>query len=79
MKLLMHCLASNITPEWHYVDVSETVWKHNLEKRNSAIVDGNTSAYFVDDNIANKFWSMFEEPSRDEIAVWYKMIGVDEI
>ena len=31
-----------------------------------------TSAYYVDDNLAAKFASIFEVPSEDEIDVIYK-------
>ena len=39
-------------------------------KRNSAILAEETSAYYVDDNLAAKFGALFEKPSRDEIDVW---------
>ena len=39
-------------------------------KRNSAILAKETSAYYVDDNLAAKFGALFEKPSRDEIDVW---------
>ena len=29
-----------------------------------------TSAYYVDDNLAAKFGTLFEKPSKNEIDVW---------
>lgn len=63
---------NSITTEWHYIDVSSEVWIKNLAKRNQAIESGKTDDYYIDDNIANKFWRIFEEPTTDEIDVWYK-------
>lgn len=63
---------NSITLEWHYIDVSSEVWIKNLAKCNQAIESGKTDDYYIDDNIANKFWRIFEEPTTDEIDVWYK-------
>ena len=60
----------NIECEFHYIDISDETWKARLMKRNSAILAEETSAYYVDDNLAAKFGALFEKPSRDEIDVW---------
>lgn len=60
----------NIECEFHYIDISDETWKARLMKRNSAILAEETSAYYVDDNLAAKFDALFEKPSRDEIDVW---------
>lgn len=60
----------NIECEFHYIDISDETWKARLMKRNSAILAKETSAYYVDDNLAAKFGALFEKPSRDEIDVW---------
>lgn len=63
---------NGITPKWHYIDVSHEIWLKNVEKRNNAVEKAETNDYNVDDNLANKCLSMFEEPTPDEIDVWYK-------
>ena len=45
--------------EFHYVDISDEVWKKNLSERNAAVSAGKTAAYFVDDDLAAKFERMF--------------------
>ena len=40
-----------------------------MHKRNNAVLAKETSAYYVDDNLAAKFASIFEVPSEDEIDV----------
>ena len=53
--------------ELHYIDVSGEAWRQRLEKRNSAVSAGKTNAYYVDENLAEKFNSIFEPPNEDEI------------
>lgn len=64
--------SHEIDCEFHYVDVSNAVWQANLIKRNRAILDKQTSAYYVDEGLARKFEKLFEMPSRDEINVWFQ-------
>lgn len=59
----------NIECEFHYIDISEETWKSRLNKRNNAVLANEASAYYVDDNLAAKFASIFEVPSEDEIDV----------
>ncbi|MBQ2964601.1 MAG: ATP-binding protein [Clostridia bacterium] len=63
--------SRNIEYELHYVDISDEVWKYRLNKRNSAVLQNETSAYYVDDNLALKFASIFESPSEKEIDMVY--------
>ena len=58
--------------ELHYIDISEEVWRQRLEKRNFAVSAGETNAYYVDENLAEKFSSLFEPPSDNEIDVRVK-------
>ena len=62
----------NIAYEFHYIDISDETWKVRLKNRNSAVLAKETSAYFVDDNLASKFGALFEIPGKDEIDVWVK-------
>lgn len=64
--------SRNIACEFHYIDISDNTWKARLKKRNSAILAEETNAYYIDDNIAKKFTSIFEEPNEDEIDVIYR-------
>ena len=60
-----------IKTEWHYIDVTDEVWHKNLTKRNNAIADKSENFYFIDNDVAVKFLSMFEEPQPDEIDIWH--------
>ncbi len=64
--------SRNIECELHYIDISDETWKSRLYKRNNAVLANETSAYYVDDNLAAKFASIFEVPSEDEFDVIYK-------
>lgn len=61
--------SRNIKCELHYIDIIDEIWKSRLHKRNNAVLANETSAYYVDDNLAAKFASIFEVPSKDEIDV----------
>ncbi len=64
--------SRNIECEFHYIDISDETWKERLKKRNSEVLSETTSAYYVDDNLAEKFASIFEVPSEDEVDVVYQ-------
>lgn len=61
--------SRNIECELHYIDISDKTWKSRLHMRNNAVLANETSAYYVDDNLAAKFNSIFEVPSEKEIDV----------
>lgn len=65
--------SRKIQCELHYIDVSFDTWMDNLAKRNRAVMENRTSAYYVDDNLAKKFDGIFEEPQRSEIDIWYPL------
>lgn len=64
--------SREIACEFHYIDISDETWNARLNKRNSAILAEETSAYYVDENLAAKFGALFEMPGKDEIDVWVK-------
>ena len=64
--------SRNIEYEFHYIDISDETWKSRLKKRNSEVIAETTSAYYIDDNLAEKFAAIFEVPSEDEIDVIYR-------
>ncbi len=59
----------NIECEFHYIDICDETWRARLKKRNSEILSKETSAYYIDDNLAIKFASIFEVPNANEIDV----------
>ena len=56
--------------ELHYLDISDELWEKRLKRRNAAVKEGRTSAYYVDKNLAEKFASIFETPSCEEADLW---------
>jgi len=64
--------SKNIEYEFHYIDISDEEWHRRLEKRNQAVIENKTSAYYVDEGLAEKFKSIFEIPAKEEIQVWIK-------
>ena len=63
--------SRNIECEFHYINISDKTWHARLKKRNSEVLSETTSAYYIDDNLAEKFAAIFEVPSEDEIDVIY--------
>lgn len=61
--------SRNIEYMLHYIDINDETWKSRLNKRNNEVLANETSAYYVDDNLAAKFNSIFEAPSEDEIEI----------
>lgn len=59
----------NIRCELHYIDISEELWRERLRKRNSLVKAGEANDYFVDENLARKFASIFEAPDSEEIDI----------
>lgn len=57
--------------EWHYVEIPDESWMRNIESRNAAVAAGETTDYAVDSGLLEKIKSLFEEPARDEIDVWF--------
>jgi len=64
--------SRNIECEFHYIDISDETWKNRLNKRNIAVLAEETNAYYIDDNLAAKFASIFEVPKEAEIDVVYQ-------
>ncbi len=63
--------SRGIECELHYIEISNETWKYRLNKRNIAVLSEAISAYYVDENLAAKFASIFELPSEEEIDVKY--------
>lgn len=63
--------SKGIEYEWHYVDVTDEIWKCNISSRNESVLSGESDDYYVDDGLLCKIQSLFEIPSHEEIDVWY--------
>lgn len=67
---------NNIETELHYVHVSDEVWRKQIEERNKRCLAGNGGAdFYLDEGLMKKLVAKFEEPSQDEIDVWYENNG----
>lgn len=55
--------------EMHYITISDGDHRQNLEERNKAFLDGDHTAYYIDEETAAIFNSRFEEPSGEEYDV----------
>lgn len=63
--------SNGIEYEWHYVDVTDEIWKSNISARNEAVISGKSDGYYIDEGLLNKINSSFEIPAKDEMDVWY--------
>ena len=61
--------SHNIEYEFHYIDISDEVWNQRLAKRNAEVLKNETSAYYIDENIAKKFSNIFCKPEAEEIDI----------
>ena len=53
--------------------MSEARWRENIQKRNAAVLAGETSDYYVDQGLLQKLLDAFEEPEREEMDVWFEL------
>ena len=67
------CTERGLTYEFHYLSVDDETWRARVEKRNAAVLAGTANAYYIDENLAQKFRTRFEEPDRSEIDVWVEV------
>lgn len=61
----------NVLTEWHYIDISDTDWKRNIQDRNDLVLSGKSTDFFVDEGLLQKLDSLFVVPAKDEIDCWY--------
>ena len=69
-EMRAYCVEHNLPYEFHFLDVEDTVWQARIAKRNAAVESGEVNAYYIDENLANKFHSRFELPQKEEIDFW---------
>ena len=64
--------SKSIVCEWHYIDIDDNSWQKNIDERNERVLSGNGgSDYFLDEGLIKKLSSSWEEPTQDEIDVWF--------
>ena len=64
--------SRKIICEWHYIDIDYNSWNKNIEERNKRILEGKGgSDYYLDAGLMKKLLSMWQEPSKEEIDIWY--------
>lgn len=62
--------AHGVECELRYLNIGDDEWRRRTEKRNSEVLEGRATAYYVDENLAAKAASRFEEPDDDEVDVF---------
>ena len=56
--------------EFHYISISDGEWYRRLDRRNNDVLEKKSDAYYVDEGLAEKFKSIFEIPTKNEIDFW---------
>ncbi len=51
---------------FYFLDIDDQTWRAHLEKRNRAVLTGETNSYLVDDNLIAKCAALFEPPDHSE-------------
>lgn len=63
-----------IENEIHYVCVDDKTWKQNIQERNNRVQSGEaTSEFYLDEGLMLKLESLWEEPTKEEYDVLYKV------
>ena len=72
INLTIYYKKYNIPVEWHYVDVTQEKWQDLIKKRNELIVSGQEKySFYFDDGLKKKLLDSFNEPSKEEMDIWY--------
>ncbi len=75
-KLKDFFAKNKIETELHYIWVSDKTWQMQIEERNRRIQNGSSgSDFYLDEGLMEKLLSVFEEPKREEVDVWYENRG----
>ena len=66
--------SKNINCEWHYVNVDNETWRKNISERNERVLSGlGGGDYYLDEGLMAKLMSKWEEPSKQEIHIWFTL------
>ena len=53
--------------------MSDENWKKQIDERNKRVEEGNGGAdFYLDEGLMKKLVSKFEEPTEDEVDIWYE-------
>ena len=64
---------NNVSFEWHYIDINDKKWKQQIDYRNNKITQEKSSQdFYLDEGLMKKLLSKFEEPTKEEIDVWFE-------
>ena len=73
-EVVKYYREKNIECELHYICVDDDIWKLNIRERNKRIEDGNGgSDFYLDEGLINKLEKLWEEPTKDEYDVIYRV------
>ena len=65
---------NNIPCEWHYINIDDDSWQKNIQERNKKVLDGtDTNNFYLDEGLMQKLLSIWQEPCKNEIDVWYNI------
>jgi predicted kinase len=56
--------------EWHYLEVSDETQRKNIAKRNAQHKEGESTTYYITDELLSMFNGLFNPPEPDEVDVW---------
>ena len=66
--------SKGIECEMHYVCIDDISWQKNITERNEKVLLGDGgSDYYLDDGLVKKLLSMWQEPSKEEIDIWFNL------
>ena len=64
--------SKDISCEWHYINIDDNSWRKNIDERNKRVLDGvGGNDYYLYEGLMQKLLSKWQEPSREEIDIWY--------
>ena len=66
--------SKGIRCEWHYINIDNKSWHKNIDERNQRVLSINDgSDYYLDEGLMKKLLAKWEEPTKDEIDVWFDL------
>jgi len=66
--------SKDIKCEWHYINIDDKSWQKNIDERNQRVLSGTGgSDYYLDEGLMKKLLSKWEQPTKEEIDVWFDL------
>ncbi len=63
--------ARQTETQWHYIQVTEELWRQGIAQRNARVKAGASPDYYVDEGLLAKLAGRFQEPEPGEMDVIY--------